>query len=130
MGSSGNLSIVSLNDYPFEKIKEHMLNKILDRCSEWYEPHDPYDEMYFDANDFKSIDDLISYFECTVASYCPEENGININGTFYDNWARQKMPQVIDNHLVLYDTDQQSWHQNHPSELLWGLASDNVEIWT
>lgn len=130
MGSSGNLSIISLEKYPFEKIKEHMLKRILDRCPKWSDPNHTYEKLYFMVSDFKDIDDFIFSLNSKVVNFCPEENGISINGIFYDNWARQELPQIIDNHLILYSTDQQMAYQNRIIELLFELISDSAQIWT
>lgn len=129
MGASGNLSLIDLNQYSFEQIKEKLLENILEGCPE-YSSDSELEDTYFKVAKFKDIKDFISYFRTKVADYCPDKNGIAIGKTFYGNWAGDELPCIIDNHLVLYDTDQQMYYQNIPTDYLRDLICDHTEIWT
>lgn len=130
MGSSGNLALISLKENSFERIKECMLNELLKGSPNYSDPEHICEEYYFKVAEINNIYDFISLFSTKIVSYCPRENGIIINGKFYDNWASERMPQIIDNYLVLYDTDQQMQYQSLPIECLRELISHSVEIWT
>jgi hypothetical protein len=130
MGSSGNLSIIALKEYPFEAIKEHISNEILSFCPPYSFPDNEFEQLYWKVNELKNIDDFISLFLTKIADFCPPENGIQINDRFYGDWAGENMPQIIENHLILYDTDQQMSYQNLPTQCLRKLTMGSAEIWT
>ena len=130
MGASGNLSIVSLKKYDFGKIKNKMLEELLNSCPNYSSPTDECEEFYFKVSDLENINSFMHLFRSKIVDYCPSENGICINGHFYDDWSSQEMPQIIDNHLVLHDTDQQMSYQSLPYECLKDFICDVVEIWT
>ena len=130
MGASGNLSIISLEEYKWEDIKEIMLNELLESCPSYSAPNDESEKYYFKVSEMKSLDDFIITFSNKIVYYCPDENGIYINGNFYNDWAGEEMPQIIDNFLILYDTDQQMSYQNLPTECLQKIISESFEIWT
>lgn len=88
------------------------------------------EEYYFKVADLKNINEFIWLFSNKIVDYCPQENGIFINNNFYDNWAGERMPQIIDNHLIIYDTDQQMSYQNLPTACLRKLIKETIEIWT
>ncbi len=130
MGASGNLSIISLEKYKWEDIKEEMLYKLLEFCPNYSDPNNECEEYYFKVAKMKSLNDFIWTFGNKIVDYCPDENGIHINDKFYNNWSGENMPQIIDNFLVLYDTDQQMFHQNLPTDCLRKMISYSDEIWT
>ncbi len=121
MGASGNLSLINLSEISFKEIKDTMLNALFDYN---------YDDEFLAVYEMKNIQEFIDYFNSKVADYCPDENGIVINGNNYTSWGDSQMPQIIDNYLVLYDTDQQMDFQNLPTEILQEYISYTVEIWT
>ena len=130
MGASGNLSIISLEDYEWEDIKKEMLNQLIERCPNYSDPKNECEEYYFKVANLKNINEFIWLFSNKIVDYCPEENGIFINNNFYDGWAGKSMPQIIENHLIIYDTDQQMSYQNLPTECLRNLINSSFEIWT
>jgi hypothetical protein len=130
MGASGNLSIIPLEKYKWEDIKNEILNEILESCPNYSDSNNECEEYYFKVAKMQSFDDFIWTFSNKIVDYCPDENGIYINGKFYDSWAGENMPQIIENNLVLYDTDQQMSYQNIPTECLRKLISYSKEIWT
>jgi hypothetical protein len=130
MGASGNLSIISLEKYTWEDIQQEMLSELLKGCPSWSDSNSICEEYYFKVAELKNIEDFIQLFNTKIVDYCPDENGININNNFYENWANEYMPMIIENHLVLYDTDQQFEYQNIPTDCLKKFITDSVEIWT
>jgi hypothetical protein len=130
MGASGNLSIISLEKYNFEQIKNKILEKLLDWCPSYSDSTSELEEYYFKVSKLETIEQFIRLFNSKIVDYCPDENGICINGKFYDGWAGETMPQIIDNHLILYDTDQQMYYQSLPVECLKDFISIEEEIWT
>ena len=130
MGASGNLSTISLEKYKWEDIKEQMLNELLEFCPNYSDPTNEFEEYYFKVYEMKSLSDFIWAFNTKIVDYCPDENGIYINDKFYNNFGCESMPQIIDNFLVLYDTDQQMSYQNLPTDCLRKMISYSDEIWT
>ena len=130
MGASGNLSIISLEIYKWEDIKEEILNELIACCPNYSDPKNEYEEYYFKVADLKNINEFICLFSNKIVDYCPQENGIFINNNFYDDWAGESMPQIIDNYLIIYDTDQQMSYQNLPTKCLRKLIKETIEIWT
>ena len=130
MGASGNLSIISLEKYKWEDIKEEILNKLIECCPNYSDPQNVCEEYYFKVADLKNINEFIWLFSNKIVDYCPQENGIFINNNFYGDWAGESMPQIIDNHLIIYDTDQQMSYQNLPTECLRKIIKETIEIWT
>ena len=130
MGASGNLSIISLEKYKWEDIKEEILNELIECCTNYSDPKNVCEEYYFKVADLKNINEFMRLFSNKIVDYCPQENGIFINNNFYGDWAGESMPQIIDNHLIIYDTDQQMSYQNLPTECLRKLIKETIEIWT
>lgn len=130
MGASGNLSIIPLEHYEWEDIQKEMLNELIECCPNYSDPKNMFEEYYFKVANLKNINEFIWLFSNKIVDYCPEENGIFINNKFYDNWAGESMPQIIENYLIIYDTDQQMSYQNLPTECLRNLITGSFEIWT
>lgn len=130
MGASGNISIINLKEFSFDDIKNIMLDKLLDSCPIYSDPNNEIEKLYFEVDKLKNFNDFAILFSTKIVDYCPFENGIFINNKFYNGWGGQEMPQIIDNHLVIYDTDQQMNHQNIPCTALKKLITNTVEIWS
>ena len=130
MGASGKLSIISLEKYKWDDIKNEMLNELLNCCPPYSDPSNEYEEYYFKVAEMKSLDDFITTFNSKIVYYCPDENGIYLDNIFCNNWAGKNMPQIIDDYLILYDTDQQMSYQSLPSFCLRKFISCSNEIWT
>jgi len=129
MGASGNLAVINLKEHPFKEIKNLMLDEIYN----WMEFNlgdDEADRIFDEVYEMETIEDFIRIFNSKVVSFCPIGNGVLVNEIFYDDWADEIMPQIINNHLVLYETDQQMQYQNYPVWMLSKLIEQDVEIWT
>lgn len=126
MGASGKLCLISLSEYPFEVLKR----AIIDNCVVFCDYNNFWDTIYESAKNFKSISDICNYFWTKVVSYCPSENGVIINNKKYDNWGGCVLPIVIDNHLVLYESDLQGKEQDAIILLLESFINLKIEIWT
>ncbi len=119
MGASGNLSRISLKDYSFEKIKEIMLEELLQCSPNYSDPNNICEKYYFIVSRMNNINDFLEIFRSKIVYYCPDER-----------WAGEIMPQVIGDFLILYDTDQQMDYQNLPTECLRQIITSREEIWT
>jgi hypothetical protein len=130
MGASGNLSIIDLEKYSFIQIKEKFLSEILNYCPNYSDNKNENEIFYFKVSETHNINDFINLFRSKIVDYCPEEKGLYINSVFYNNWAEKDVPIVVDNNLILYETDQQMSYQNLPFYMLQEISYNEIEIWT
>jgi hypothetical protein len=136
MGSSGSVYIIDLNEYPFEVIKQTMLDKLLEWCPTYSYPGSEkfniYEEYYFRVAEIKTIDEFNWLFNNKVLDYDEDEDspGIFINGRYCNRWSGDYLPQISDNYLVIYNTDLQMDYQSLPYECLRDFISDSAEIWS
>jgi len=132
MGASGDLGILDLTKHSFSEIKQRLINKISENENAVTDKHSKmvYQNAFFAVCEMNTINDLMNYFQTAIHYWCPSDSKICINGKMFKDWANEQVPIIIENHLVLYSTDQQDIFGNMLFNCLYEIITDIQEIWT